>query len=160
MDLNMISPEIKSSTTLGTIMKLDGIHYLVWAQSMRYYIASHEKEHHLESPPPTSDPVYDSWCQFNLAVLTILLHNIGRNIASIVMFLNPAKAVRDSVATCHPLCSSVEYLSYLWVVQRTIHSNALIKGKWDELNRYQPSSIEFVRNSPAAPRICSGQIPL
>ena len=47
---------------LGTTIKLNGANYLLWAQAFRIFIGALSKlPHLLASPPPTSDPTYNSW---------------------------------------------------------------------------------------------------
>ncbi|XP_020243477.1 uncharacterized protein LOC109821726 [Asparagus officinalis] len=53
--------------------------------------------HLLASPPPTSDPTYNSWLSSDYYVMTWLLNSMETQISSSVMFLTTAKEMWDNL---------------------------------------------------------------
>ncbi|XP_020260332.1 uncharacterized protein LOC109836748 isoform X2 [Asparagus officinalis] len=83
---------------LGATIKLNGANYLLWAQAFRIFIGAQSKlPHLLASPPPTSDPTYNSWLSSDYCVMTWLLNSMEAQISSSVMFLTTAKEMWDNL---------------------------------------------------------------
>ena len=57
--LSLIIETSIPKTMLGTMMKLNGFNYLLWAQALRIFIGDQNKlAHLLQSPPAATDLTY------------------------------------------------------------------------------------------------------
>ena len=84
-------------TMLGTIVKLNGSNYLLWAQAFRIFIGAQNKLAHLLQPPPAhTDPPYENWLIEDYSVMTWLLNSLEK-ISGSVMFLPSAKNMWDTL---------------------------------------------------------------
>lgn len=106
----MASPTTSSTTTtlsstgtqpenmkhpMTTTIKLDGANYLVWAQSVKVFIASQMKERHLTDDPP--DPFTTTWRASDSCVMVWLMNSMNIEITTDIMFLKTAKAIWNHV---------------------------------------------------------------
>ena len=58
-------------TMLGTIVKLNGSNYLLWAQVFRTFIGAQNKlAHLLQLSPADTDPTYVTWLTGDYSVMT------------------------------------------------------------------------------------------
>jgi len=96
----LISPSIVETSVfkivLGTIMKLNGSNYLLWAQVFRIFIGVHNKLAHLfRSPPAATDLIYATWLFGDYCVMTYLLYSLKAKTSGSVMFLTTVKQMWD-----------------------------------------------------------------
>ena len=84
-------------TMLGTIAKLNGSNYLLWAQAFRIFIGAQNKlAHLLQALPANTDPTYMTWLTRDYSVMIWLLNSLEKKISGSVMFLTTAKEIWDS----------------------------------------------------------------
>ncbi|XP_020252608.1 uncharacterized protein LOC109829921 [Asparagus officinalis] len=133
---------------LGTTIKLNGTNYLLWAQAFRIFIGAQSKlPHLLASPPPPSDPTYNSWLSSDYCVMTWLLNSLDAQISSSVMFLTTAKEMWDSLKIMYGNEKNVsrvfEIYERLFAIKqgdKTVPEFfGELKGLIDELEMHQPA---------------------
>jgi len=97
----MISYIVETSilkTMLENTVKLNGLNYLLWAQTFHIFIGTQNKlAHLLQAPPATTEPTYVIRLTGDYSVMTWLLNSLEEKISGSVMFLTTAKEMWDKL---------------------------------------------------------------
>lgn len=84
-----------------SIVKLDGINYLTWSESVKISIRGRGKWGYIlgdTKAPTRDDPTYAKWEADDSLVMSWLIHSMEPSISKTCLFLSSSKSIWDSLA--------------------------------------------------------------
>ncbi|XP_020266951.1 uncharacterized protein LOC109842493 [Asparagus officinalis] len=154
---NIVAGETSApKVVLGTTIKLNGAKYLLWAQAFRIFIGTQSKlPHLLASPPPTSDPTYNSWLSSDYYVMNWLLSSMEAQISnsgdkSVPKFFGELKGLIDELEMHQPAVADV---TTLLRYRRDLAVSKFLSGLHPTLQSQVSTGVISDTTAPSPPTI-------
>jgi hypothetical protein len=134
-----------------TSTKLKDSNYLQWSRAVLVFLTGRGKESYLTTTKPTDATKISKWIKEDAQIMTWLWNSLEPDVFNNVSYLESSKDIWD---TLHLMYSSEENITRIHELYQDMFSLqqgdrsieeyfSLLQGMWDELNVYQPLSIDL-----------------
>ena len=127
--------------------------YTSWDSGIELFLKSHNIHHHLiDDPPPLRDPSYASWSQYDLAIITWMLHSIKQSSAESLVRIKLTRYLWQTLETMYANQTNIGHVVEIFETLLTLKQGYLslqahfgrLHALIQEVELYQPPTIDLV----------------